>query len=515
MKNIRAFVLLLCIALSGAMSSCYDDLSSLDIKPIPGVAIDTTGVSKLAVYQFEHLIVNPKLNIAGLSESNLSYKWRINVAPDDTVYQVIGEEKNLDYEIRFKPNVAGKHHQLYYTVTDNSNGLEYIMAWPVVVRNNIGEGLVIAETSDGINTDLSHIMHSSVTSDYSGESVKHGVYSAINGRMIEGLVKQMRFTKVFGVDVLYAITNNSTVRINTLDYTYGGMNGDLFFSGSGSVKPQALGGIVQGDIFIADGKLTGTYLGAARKIGLPFDFPFVVPDHVALNGYNTYPPVRINFYDEVNGHFVYMPTIQQFGDRKMHKAPTVTDGAFNPASLPGKVNMAAKVNGNGDFLHLLKDKVTGAFGLYVMDGGGSNYPSPIPPAPKAFYDLSSAPDIENAKQFVLLDNQRVMYYATSSKIYAVLYATDTPVFEERYTVPAGEEITTLQIYQQADYPFRSEGWDPPYINTNNRQLIMSTYGTEGKVYFLPMINTGVGNIDASKIKVFPGFKRIMAIAPQI
>ena len=45
-----------------------------------------------------------------------------------------------------------------------------------------------------------------------------------------------------------------------------------------------------------------------------------------------------------------------------------------------------------------------------------------------------------------------LYYATSDKIYAMLYSTNTPSFELKYTAPSGEEITTLQVYQQAGYP---------------------------------------------------------------
>jgi hypothetical protein len=102
-----------------------------------------------------------------------------------------------------------------------------------------------------------------------------------------------------------------------------------------------------------------------------------------------------------------------------------------------------------------------------------------------------------------------MYYATNNKIYAVLYSTTTPVVEERYTAAAGEEITTLQIYQQSGYPLAS-----PYIATNNKQLILSTYGAEGKLYLLPIKNLGLGNIDLAGSKSFGGFGRITAIAPQ-
>lgn len=289
--------------------------------------------------------------------------------------------------------------------------------------------------------------------------------------------------------------------------------GSCFMEAAPATGLSFLGSIVQGDIYVGDGKLTGTYLGTSKKYGLPFDFPHTVPDHIALNGYNNYPPIRINFYDEENERFVYLPSIMQFGDDDMHLVPGAPSGVFDPAAVQNKVNLAAGTNTSGDFLHLLKDKITEEVTLFVLDGGGSEYPLTIPPKPKAKISMAGAPEIGNARFFVLLDNQKVMYYATESKVYAMLYSTGTPVFELRYTVPAGEEITTLQVYQQADYPFRTE--ESPYIATNNKQLVMSTYGSEGKVYVLPMVNAGLGNIDHANIKTFAGFGRVTAITTQL
>ena len=42
----------------------------------------------------------------------------------------------------------------------------------------------------------------------------------------------------------------------------------------------------------------------------------------------------------------------------------------------------------------------------------------------------------NAEGFMLLDDQKVLYYATKTKIYAVLYGTGTPTFSERYSAPS-------------------------------------------------------------------------------
>jgi hypothetical protein len=501
--------------ISVALSSCRHDYSTLDTAKIQGVVFDTIGNSSLSVYQFEHLVVKPVLSMGNLQESDLSFKWSINLLPGDTLFQVLSETRDLDAEIRLKPNTTGKYHHLLYTVTDKRNGLKYIMAWPLTVKNNIGEGLVVAETGDNLNTDLSHIMSPEVTTGYTSVSVKHRVYSSINKGTIPGLVKQMQYTTIYGVNALLAITNDAITRINTLDYTYGGVNNDLFFGASASYKPQALSSAYQSDIYIGSGKLTSVYFGANRKFGLPFDFNYTVPDKVAVNGnsssvtgsYQT--PVAVNFYDEVNGYFVYLPALGSFGDNKMHAYPPVAGKSFNPANVPGKTNLAAGISVDRGFLHLLKDKTTGKIELYVFGPGVDNYPDIIPADPRALYDLSAAPGISSATQFVFLDDQKVMYYVSGNKIYAVLYSTATPVVEERYTPPAGEQITTLQIYQQCGYPLAQT-----YIATNNKQLIMSTYGTEGKVYLLPIKNLGLGTIDAANGKSFGGFGRITAIAPQ-
>ncbi|MFD0761314.1 PKD-like family lipoprotein [Lutibacter aestuarii] len=492
--------------------SCLDDTSTLDINGIAGVEIDTTGNSSFSVYQFDKLIVEPNLNHEGLPEDNLEYQWSINLEPNDTLYTIISEERNLNYEVRFKPNVSGKFHQLVYTVTDKINGLDYIMAWPVKVLNNIGEGIVIAETTDNVTTDISHIMSPKVTTNFEGISVKHQVYSSINGVNIAGITKQLRFAKVYGVDVMFGITDESIYKINTLDYTFAGNNNDLFYANAASYSPDAIGGVYQGDLYISNGKLTSTYLGASRSFGLPFNSSFYVPGIIAANP-NSNPAVVINFYDEVNDQFVYQPSITQFGDNTMYAAPATAEGAFNPTSIANKINLAAVVSTSGEFKHLLKDETTGSVELYVFDAGGSNYPNTIPPAPIASYDLSNAPDISQANQFVLLNNQKVLYYATDTKIYAVLYASGTPIYEERYTTEASETITTLQVYQQADYPLRSS---EDYLPLNNNALLMSTYdGNEGRVYIMPIINLGVGNIDTGNIEVFEGFNRITAMATQL
>jgi hypothetical protein len=515
--NRKYITILFLLAVTGIwFAACRKDHSTLDLNKSPDVKFDTVGASSFSVYQFERIVIKPKL-ITSIPESDLSFTWRVNLGSGDTLFQVVSTERDLDYEMRFKPNAAGKYHLVTCTVKEKNSAIEYVMAWPVVVRNNIGEGLVVAETKDNVNTDISHIMSPEVTSAFNKVSVKHHIYSAINGTTIPGLVKQMRFARMGTNDVMQAITDNGIFRYNTLDYTYSGTNNELFFTNVTPLKPQALGGIYQGDIYIGDNRFTVTYLNVAKKFGAPYDVKFVVPKQVALNGNSgsasslgSYePPYKVNFYDEVNGHFVNLSD-QQFGDTKMNAYASNTTTPFNPGNTPNKVNLAAGVSPDRGFLHLLKDKTTGKVELYIFDAGFEQGTTVTPPNAIAFHDLSAGPDIQNASFFVMPDNQKVIYYATSTKIYAALYGASSPVFEERYTIPAGEQISTLQMYLQSGYPLTA-----PFITTNNKQLVMSTWnGTEGKVYLLPMINPGLGTIDVPNIKTFDGFDKITAIAPQ-
>jgi hypothetical protein len=416
------------------------------------------------------------------------------------------------------PTGATQSYVLTFIATDKENGLKYITSWPLSVVSSIGEGLVVATTADGLNTDLSHIMSPLVTTNYTNDRVKFNIYSgANNNTTIKGLVKEMRFTGALRlvprgtVNTLFAITDNSLTRINTVDFSLVGSNDNLFYTPRTTYNFQALNGKSQADIFVEGGKLTIAYHGVTDKIGIPLDIQANIPRIFALNRITNNPTISLNFYEETKGKFMYLPAASTFTfqDRNAYTHADQNAAVFNPGNLPSKVNVAAGLGANEEFVHVLKDKTTAKLNMYVFDKGASS-PSIIAPAPKSNFDLSAAPGIATATNFVVLDNQRVVYYTSGNKIYAILYGGASPIFEERYTVPAGESITTLQIYQQTDYP-----WGTAFLAGNNNQLIMSTYGGaagSGKVYVLPMINLGVGNINTGAVKTFSGFNKVTAIA---
>lgn len=516
MKRFNIIFLALIIAFSACLPACRKDDSSFATNKLPDLSFGYTAGHALTVYQFNTLELDPKINYGGADKSKYTYTWMINPEPRDTTFITIDDSEQLSYEIGFIPNTGNYYHTLKLYVTNIDTKLQAIHYWRVTVLNNIGEGLVVATTKDNATTDFSHIMSPEVTTNYSEVSVKRNILSSVNGSAINGLVHDLYFANARGGNRLYALTANNMYAYNTLDYSYVGDKNELFVTPPASLSPAAFYYCYQNDIYLGNDMIYYGWFATAVKIGVQSLYAQPVPKIIALNANSgntsTYEPAfRIHYYDDKNGKFAYIQGPFAFSDKTQNFSPNETYNGVNAGNYPGKVNIAAGISVDRGFLHVLKDKTSGAYELLVFDGGVNVYGEPYV-APRAIkkIDLSAAPGINNATHFVIMDDQNVMFYATADKIYAVIFAGISAVVEERYTVPAGESITTLDIYRQYGYPNQAS-----YISTNNKQLILSTYnGTEGKVRLLPLINQGVGNINAGGIKTFDGFDKVLSIVPQ-
>lgn len=516
MKTFSISALLL-FTLATIYTGCRKDDSTLDTNKLPGVIIDTTGMSTLSVYQFDNLVVKPKIIHDGIDEKDLSYSWRLTMTSMDTTSVELGTSHDLDAPIRFNPSTPGSEQKLILTVVDSKRELKYYQVWRLIIYNNIGMGLVVAETDGNGHGDLSHIMSPEVTLNYSGESVKHQVYSSLNNKFFDGNIKRVAFKKFLDGNAVLALTDNSVTRVNTLNYLRQGVNSELFFAPVTVNTVQNIYESYQMDALVVNNQIYATWANINRKFGTPLDNNFKFPAIMAVNGNSANPGVgsynpihTVNYYSEDLGAFVYIPGLTQFQDKTPYRAPVQAGQAFNANDLPNKINLAAGITVDKGFLHILKDKTSGAVGFYLFNGGSEDDNGVYAPLPLNYFDLSTMPGIQQATRFEILDDQRVFYYATSNKIYAVMYGGATPIVEERYTAPAGETITTMDIYRHPGYPLLAS-----YISTNNKMLIVSTYSTEGKVLFIPMKNPGLGTLDVANIKTFTGFGKVTAVGPQL
>jgi hypothetical protein len=517
MKRSFRIATLIIFTLATVYAGCRKDDSTLDTNKLPGVVIDTTGMGSLSVYQFNNLVVKPKIIHEGIDEKDLAYSWRLTMSSTDTTSVELGTERNLNATIRFNPQNPGSEQRLILTVFDTKHDLKYYQKWLLTIYNNIGMGLVIAETDGNGNGDLSHIMSPEVTLDYSGESVKHKVYSSLNNQFISGKIKRVAFKKFIDGNAVLALTDNSVTRVSTLTYLRAGYNANLFFAPVTVNTVQNIYEAYQIDALVVNNQVYAIWTSINKKWGTPLDNNFKFPEILAVNGNSSNPPNDsydpihdVNFYSEDLGAFVYVTGMTQFDDKTPYRAPVQAGQAFNANDLPNKVNLAAGITVDKGFLHILKDKTTGAVGFYLFNGGSEDANGKRAPLPLNYFDLSSMPGIQQATLFEILDDQRVFYYASGNKIYAVMYGGANPIVEERYTAPAGEQITTMNVYRHPGYPLLEN-----YISTNNKLLIVSTYNTEGKVHFIPMKNPGLGTLDIANIKTFTGFGKVTAVGPQL
>lgn len=513
-SKLHHYTIILIMGFASLLTGCKDDLSTLDTHKLPTVLVDTTGQSHLSVFQFDKLTIDPKLEIINSDNHSFSYEWSINLEPHKSEYTVIGTAKKLDYVVNFVPTKPAFFHQVLLKVTDENTGIVYLQEWPLSIRNAIGEGIVVVETYDDINSDLSHIMSPLVTPNYTEDKIRFKVYSSVNGAKIPGLVNNLIFTQFTSAYVLLGSTNQSLFTIKTLDYTLGVQDAGLFYAPLATYGASHLATIVQNELMVKDGKLYANWLQISR-FGLPLPNAYTIPSIVGINSRNILE-ITLNFYSEELGRFIFQPRFASFGDRVMRPVASAA-GPFNPAQVPNMLNVAAGVNNGGDFIHVLKDKATGKHGLYILDAGSWDPETglAIDSKPKKYADLSGAPAIEQATKFVVLDDQQVILYATKDKIYAIMYGGSTPNYALRYTATAGDEIASLKVYHQADYPKRGTSGEP-YFLRNGKQLILGTNkGMTGKIHVLPLINQGLAEIDLANIKTYEGFGKILFTTTQL
>lgn len=515
MKNVNLYICFIFLFIAGALSSCLDDKTTYDINKLDAVVIDTTGNPEYQILQFETLKIEPNVQTK-LDESELTYTWKLNPDAKDKRMIIIGKEKKLEYVVNIPISKIGESYSLCCVVTDNTNGLDYITRWKLTVQNSLGQGLIVADSKDGLSTDLNLIMGERVTQDfvYDQTKVRYGIYSLFNdGSYIDGIVKQMRQTTIVRNLSLLALTDNSVVKVFTKDFVFGAMNDDMFFSDNGTYSPGVTYQFNQHDIYVERGRLYATWLAISSEFGNPVDNAQYIPDVIAVNSYGD-PRVAFTFYDEASGKFGYMPNLKA---TEINLFEETLDTEFNPANVLNKLNVAANVNVNKEHIHILKDKISGDFGIYIIDEGELGFGIPVLPRANKMIDISSAPEIANAVNFIICSDQKVIYYTVGHNVYAIIYSSSTITTELRYT--STEEITTLQMFNEANYPIagHDEDWQPlPFISTNNKQLVMSTYnGTEGKVLLIPIQNAAIGTLDKSKIEVINGFGKISAITPQL
>lgn len=522
----RYIYTLLIFALVFALS-CMKDKTNLELKKIDPIVIDTVGLSanSFTAFQLDSLKVSPKVSKPGLTGGDLTYEWTINAFQG--YKRIVGVGKDLAAKITEAPG----SYSLIYTVTDPKTNLKAFFSWTLTVNSPFGSGLLVADTKDGVNSDLNLIMSYNFTPSVADSYVKiyRNMYSDANAQKIDGVVKSLSYMKYIDARILTALTDKSIIRVNPLSFKFTMRDHTCFILPPETINPSAIQSIQpinQHEYIVNNGKAHSRYGN-----NVAFGYRFLTTDNLDYECTKICGLQRpasggagALLYDEKNNRFLLTPTMTS-NSTPLTKFPVVdnsgTPAAFDPGNMGDKTCLHLEEGQNNRVLAVMKNRTAAQYHVYQIIlapvSGKMGY---------AVNDLSNNPEIAQSKYYTCSSSENVLFYATDNRVYATSLAvngTSDPVL--RYTTNSGEKITGMQIHRMQGNMFLPNLADPMDFSKKtsfasaNRLLILSTYNEtskEGKIITIPIETLGVGGLVTNPLymNTYGGFNKITSFTNQ-
>lgn len=542
-KYILSFACLL------AFAACsYEDESSDITNPIPDMSIDTISVSTVQKVAYEEtLSLAPR--VSGGTGAGYEYEWRLGLKTGSLeTYRVLSTEPTLEYVADQKPDV--NPYKLWFRVTDKESGVMRGVVYDLYIGGINTNGLAVAYSRDGQTSDIDVIEDNWFTVDYangSNPSYRRNIYSKTNGENFNGVIKKMYDNKNYynGAQQYFmtVISDHNMGRLTGLDYELIAQGQELFWDNLGNNPYYGDCYYTDFDIAVVNGKTHGRFDESEDQIGFTKyttpnkgDFDVNGPVVVAYKseGYNYNQDL---FFDKIHGCFqsilnhrpnngvwsktYYVPTYteeqykalfaqyvalgyytQEWVDN--YVAQMAATGAFTP--WPEEMRTFMQAANLQQYDCVASGMNSSGSGSFILKNGNDYQMISIP-----FYglylgadlrDLNSAPGISSAVGFYVCRNQNIIYYATSSKIYAMSF-------------PSAGGIEVKEVYSSSAPITHLWGFEQPRFTTmsmHRKAIIISTYsGTEGSIVTIPIGNIGNGTLDASSARTYTGFGQISAV----
>jgi len=524
------------------MYSCYDDLSEFADERFDDLIATNTDhpvnsdIDYLEAYFGEKLYFDPQLGLdngidtTGLSaDANYSFEWRMTqfASQYDTLSNVIGTKAVLDTVI----NMVGPNSQPYYLflrATDNRSDMVSLFNWKVKVMSIYGEGLLVAETDDDQITDISLLMATAYNSDFAGKdtvSIKRNIYSQANeGGRLNGKVSQLAYLSYGTNKAIYALVKDEHLYgIEPLSMQIVNQDLEFFTFPPTGFKPQAVKTYIGGACFLnnKDDMHMFEMRKGQRFTYVSTDSPYDYSENfVEYNGgyyYSSHYKGPVINFDKNKGSFM---GFSNYG----YTAPYIsnTNGAFDPTDVQDRELIYGDGSPNNSFRMLMKSSTSGDYFVYEL--GREDPAVAKKPIGRAIFDMSNCPDIKNATAYAFGRESDEFYYAVGNELRVAILNVTSPMPKVVYSLPAGEEISHLNIPGPNDKGQTT--WDedvdedtgemgPVWRASRNNLLTVASYDAtkkEGFIRTLPIEYAGAGGIAAEKyVKVHGGFGRITAI----
>lgn len=531
--------------------SCYDDKSTYAVNNIDGVVIDTTGINvNLYIGYQELLTLKPIISVGEDKNPDfLKYEWKLATSTGDIgiEYELLSTEKELN-NIISRP-ISTDFYRLRLIVTDTKNeGLQYLCTWNIHIQSSFIDGLLIADSKDGSSSDLTLIKNNTLTTNYNKEEVIYGsILENANGTPYNGLFSSLTY-EVLGYPNMSSHTNQVWAITTDGDaYRYDCQD----FSMTGNTEDESI------ITYRPNGLKFEKFFCASQVFVAYTSLGFYNLMRVSTNSFGWYDAVANGtkpnnniiashsssnavynhtiWLDKEQAKFVSYTGLAAFGSAKLEYY--AANSQFDPNAMQNKSAVAAIISEDeriGTFL--LKDDASGQYNIYTLsqykeqegywNDDWTEYTETAPEIPAIAGNKYNIPEtgktlLDKAISVFFAQNSYVLYVATEDGIYAITYGAGENASVStiaKYTAASGEKITKAKLYQQGHFTndmSMTSGAEPDIqpLPWNNKAIIVATQNanSEGRVYVIPITQTGIGTLDPSKALSYGGFGKILDV----
>jgi|GEM_PF-1223336 len=511
MKYIKPYILYITFCL--AVVSCKKDLGNYDYTNSEVPTIDKSSLeTSYKVQQFSNLMIDPKVDYRG-DEKNLKYIWQTysTSAMSNDPAVAISTERILNKTISIPPG----SYNLELLVTDESNQMKTAFRTALTVESVIEAGWIVLHTINN-ESDVDYISTKQIIPAAIEKRVSN-LFQAVLGHKLPGSGQMLGYSRqnFSNFNWITVGTDQEIRRMNGFTFAPMFTNEQMFRRKDFyPIKPQVHYNDYGFEMLINNGKLfpliwlnpyytdalyAGSYIG---EYNLAPYIIFPKPQRPWL-GFLVYDQLQGRFY-RTGSINLTSPNLLDFrkpiDPAQQNQIPSYDLNAVNKEMLfmdrgRGLNNLTDNAycffkdrsNGAGRYMYRLDLSKTEDDGKLVI----------------GIYDMSSLPEIGNAKFYAVGDLGSFALYATDKKIYRYDYAGTGQSFVSFDGIGSSERITKMKILKTNFINTSAEGSEQ-----NNSVLYVATWdGNQGRLYELRLSLTD-GKVLGQPLKIYEGFGEI-------
>lgn len=494
------------------VTGCYKDKSNDSFIPVNQIGItDPKSEGVITIFPGEILKLKPELTLSMQEKKDkLDFSWtlynsngNISLASPRTV---IANEYELNYEITPDVFTLGEPYVLRLKVTDKDSGVSSYITYRISIGNKYGNGLLVLEDKNGVG-DLSFV--------FPDNSVEHNLYTSRNATALVNPKKLEIATYSISEDIsppgkrLYILADGGSQEYNYLTMVKKFDYGYLFYLAPGIQKPQMMNWVSK-----ETGPSKLANLGVSVNNGkahtnLVGGFPGVKKwGDAALNpsGNLNYslapyvvggPNVDAMFYDNTSKRFYSVIAFSNTPAAGSLTAfpPNASTDAFDLNNVGMDMLFLDSADQVNQYNAIMKSADNQAYLLRFKTENTSTATPNLTIEKKGM----NAPGILNFTAAAGSTNTGHIYYGNANVLSR--YETGSNTVVERFTFPAGENITAVK-YAKFTYQ------DAAPIKLA-RLMVATWNGTEGKLYYFTLSQLGALGAYTNTLT---GFNKIVDIA---